>query len=123
MTDICGKKRKCSVKPECEESAARSGSNPFVFIETNQEEGDIGFEIFPNPATHSLWVKCPGLKSEAVLNLSVMDQFGRPQILTRDEQRHSGDISIDIQDLEPGIYFLVLEDVVDAPMIRKFIKL
>jgi hypothetical protein len=123
ITDVCGKKRKCSVKLACEEMPAMNESEQNVLTVVRKEEVDNGFEIFPNPATQSLWVKYLGLTSTEAGQMYIVDQLGRLQVMARYEQSRRGNMSIDIQDLQPGIYWLVLEDVVYGSLIKKFIKL
>ncbi len=123
ITDLCGKKRKCSVKPECDDAPAMRESDPNVFMSVTREKGYYGFELFPNPATNALWVKYPEGTTAASGHLFIVNQLGQRQVIALTEQIRKGTTSLDIQDLHPGVYWLILEDAVHGMMTKKFIKL
>ncbi len=123
ITDVCGKKRKCSVKLECEEPLGMRESEQKSFAAVRQEKVDNGFELFPNPATHSLWVNYPEQNSTEAGHMYIVDQLGRLQVTARYDQSRRGKMSIDIQDLQPGIYWLILKDVVQGSLIKMFVKI
>ena len=121
LTDICGKKRKCSVKPECEEPPAFGSSEPTPFNPASQNESGDKLEIFPNPASHTLWVKYPTSISSDKSQMYIVDQLGRLQTKARIQQNHDG-VNIDVEDLQEGVYWLILEQQGGEPQIQKFIK-
>ncbi len=121
ITDLCGKKRKCSVKPECEDPPAFGNTAPIGSLPTSQNTSDFDLEIFPNPATHNLWIKYPKSVTAKEDQLYIVDQLGRLQTQVSFQQTHDG-ATLNIQDLQPGVYWLVLENKGGEPLIRKFIK-
>jgi hypothetical protein len=98
-------------------------SDPLVITVANtygvEENGSMeawghgSMEIWPNPASGVLSVKCLGLSAGSSCLLAVVDIFGRPApipgpspILVKGET-----IELDISSLPPGIYFIsVLDD-------------
>lgn len=122
IIDVCGKKRKCSANLECEPTHALFDPKQFSLGAVSLEEVNNGLELFPNPAAHSLFVNFPEGISIEKSKMYIVDQLGRPQVSAKYQQKHKGKMSIDVEELQPGIYWLILEDVDSGPRIKKFIK-
>jgi hypothetical protein len=72
-----------------------------------------GLEVWPNPASGVLSVKCLGLSSGSSCSLAVVDIFGRQVIsLLRQPAERAGDggWQIDVSTLPAGIFVAVLRD-------------
>jgi hypothetical protein len=78
------------------------------------------FDIFlyPNPAQY--WLKIKGLETEKITDVEILDISGRKYFssLSMDENN----IVIDIQQLELGHYFLIVNRIDGSHIIKRFVK-
>jgi hypothetical protein len=89
--------------------AGTRGSQPFVMAcRTVNNEPLIQLTLFPNPATaFSKLVSSALLSNEQVLNIAVIDGQGRVVLqLTRSPDQLLSGVTIDVQRLSAGSYFL-----------------
>lgn len=123
VTDVCDKKVKCSVKLECSDPAPMSGFERSAIASLNKEDVAPAINVFPNPASEVLRVNYAGLTTSSADQMYIVDQLGRRQLFTVNGQDRIGEITIDIQRLQPGVYWLILDDAGNDSVIRKFVKL
>ncbi|MCB0395849.1 MAG: T9SS type A sorting domain-containing protein [Flavobacteriales bacterium] len=86
-----------------------TGSKFFGTIDPNMSESQV--HIFPNPATNTIHISCPGLMAGMHYRYQVHDMLGR---LVQDGTIASHDPTIDVQAYGSGTYLLTLylEDMI-----------
>jgi hypothetical protein len=79
-----------------------------------------GLEVWPNPASQVLSVKCLGLNSGSDINLSVYDVFGREVAEIKVPERQD-QVQINVESYPPGVYIAVLKSGCDFLGSSKFV--
>ena len=82
----------------------RSSYSPVIKVLS--VESELRFTLFPNPAHHFINIVYPGKKE--VITVSIYDAQGR--LVKRQTERNARPIEVGVEELEPGIYFIHLED-------------
>lgn len=123
VTDVCDKKTKCSVKLECSDPAPMSGFEHSAIASLHKEDVAPDISVYPNPASDFLRVNYTAASSPRADQFYIVDQLGRRQIFTVNGGGEIGEIGIDIQRLQPGVYWLIIGDHENGSAIRKFVKL
>lgn len=121
ITDLCGKKRKCSVKPDC--------TDPMTSITYDQKEGfehrskssNSHVEVYPVPAHDVVFLK--GIKADNIdkLQLSVFNQLGQRQNVEIKSNLDDGSISLWVQNLVPGVYWIASDNGMES-FVYKMVK-
>jgi hypothetical protein len=68
---------------------------------------DENFIVYPNPTTEMITIK-----SNSVINVSVMDEFGRVVLTSKSN-------TIDVSNLSNGVYILRINNTTKKIIIRK----
>lgn len=83
------------------------------------DENEI--QIFPNPVSGELLAQLGQIEADK-LQLSVFDQLGRPvQTISFTKGPVNGSLLLDVKDLKPGVYSLVLQSA-GKVWVKKFVK-
>lgn len=100
-------------------TGARSieGLNPGASEEKIFTKGKV-FQLWPNPASHSLWFSAPGLR-EGSCTYRIFDARGA--LLFESRAELSGPVPVNVEKLSPGLYFLNIKNRMGTESI-KFIK-
>ena len=79
------------------------------------DENEASFNIYPNPVSDKLYIETEVEIEEVV----VYDVFGRQQVT--EIPSHQGDLSIDVADLNSGVYFVKVVTE-NGETVQRFIK-
>ena len=79
------------------------------------DENEASFNIYPNPVSDKLYIEAEVEIEEVV----VYDVFGRQQVT--ETPSHQGDLSIDVADLNSGVYFVKVVTE-NGETVQRFIK-
>ncbi|MEQ8548678.1 MAG: T9SS type A sorting domain-containing protein [Cyclobacteriaceae bacterium] len=82
------------------------------------QEPRVELSIYPNPA--SSWLKVKGLKSINTEDIQILDVGGKrysPRLISNE-----GQISLDISQLEAGYYLLVIDQIGQDQLVKRFLK-
>ena len=81
------------------------------------EENTSSFSIYPNPVNDKLYIET--LTQTQTLTVVVYDMFGRRQVT--ETPSHQGNLSVDVSDLNSGIYFVKVVTK-EGETVQRFIK-
>ena len=112
----------------------QNNRNPFIdvpfyadliwFSTTNTQDfllDDFDVSIFPNPAQHEININLSADAAHRNLEFNIMDQTGR--ILISKYTAETKHLAIDLQNLDKGMYFIIIQDIEnDYQISRKLIK-
>ncbi len=99
-----------------------SCSETFCNTITATAEVQVGIlKIYPNPVRDVLFVEMPKNMAGQSFTLEISDIIGK-QLQVLDEQLASGALSLNVQDITPGIYFLILTNENGERLVNKFVR-
>ena len=75
-------------------------------------------KIYPNPASDKILISWGNYKIQSVL---IQDAIGK-QINTSNCFKNEKQFALDISNLLPGIYYIILEDINEVKTVKRFIK-
>ncbi len=87
-------------------------------LSADELQSDLDIELYPNPVTDMIMIDV-GENFDIQIHLSVYSISG--QLLVKKSFDHTGTITLDLQHLSGGVYFLQVDDGKKS-MTRKFIK-
>jgi hypothetical protein len=79
------------------------------------DEASAGFNIYPNPVQDKLYIEAEAVIEEVV----VYDVYGRRQVT--ETPSHQGNLSVDVSDLNSGVYFVQIKTV-EGNITKRFVK-
>lgn len=123
ITDVCGKKRKCSVKPSCEEppSTISEELSSEIILRTQAEE-ITNLELYPNPAKNQLFINS-NIKDLNQSQIRIVNELGQHQNVNLLSSTEEDELNLSLEHLSPGIYWLLIEDEKQGLIAKKFLKL
>lgn len=122
VTDVCGKTRNKQIKIECEEIPSIKNSEQIDQALHRSKEINSDFKIFPNPVSDIINIDSPRIDSSNTDHIYVINQLGQAQTVSFINQNDENLISMNIQSLQSGIYWLVVEEATGEINTKKFIK-
>ena len=81
------------------------------------EENTSSFNIYPNPVNDKLYIET--LTQTQTLTVEIYDVYGRRQVT--ETPSHQGNLSVDVSDLNSGIYFVKVVTK-EGEVVKRFIK-
>jgi hypothetical protein len=87
-------------------------------ISGNFKKSDIGMmEVYPNPASSEITVSIPDIRQTTTIEMT--DVYGKKFY---EESQHEPNLNIDLNGLQPGLYFINLRSLNNIEQVVKFIK-
>jgi len=95
------------------------GNPPSLGIDSYQTIQHV-VDIFPNPATNNLFIRLKDHQQKNTISISMANIFG--QVIMEQKFANNSEISsVDVSDINPGVYFIRVEIDNDV-VVKKFIK-
>ena len=121
VTDICGRKRRYKIKVFCEEPPSIKEDGIELAVSPRTQSEDYNLDIYPNPTSHQLFVKISNNK-DGNLPLRIINELGEFQKISINPSENFDELRINIEHLQTGIYWLIVEDHEQKTTAKKFVK-
>lgn len=85
----------------------------------NKDKKDAGFRLYPNPATNLLNIRLNESATAGNTRIDIMDQLGRKKC---SKIFHDRDTTIELSDLNAGLYYIRITDEKGYSSVRSMVK-